>query len=696
MNPEPLPFLSSIVGGRARPRRPFTDPFSSPVPSWGNVLEADSEAVPMAPLRRLLGMKSPTEFERAPDGGTGEVAVYEAYLEAGFRGVIPSLIEEVSSFFGFSPSQLTPLTWRTLMALQVLGELHGLSIGVHEILYSYYFDPLVNKGWFYHLRSRDSAPLVEEPSRGVRGNHPFGDGWNSRYVFVKIHEPVGYPTSWRTMDVSRPVSFAGEAVAKLIMGIPRRFRWVTFLVSREALRNAVRSPVSVIYDEYQKVKVWKRHLSYTPPPRLARAALSAGGLSSISSTSAEIVPNRDLMADAHRRLTSEVLLLRGQVQDMMACRDLLIQQVRASARWEIMKEWLEKRVDHWNPEEEYRRHLFLSGGFNHRSENLSQAATPRSVIGSRFSERPSVGTKIRTVDFRLNKETRKALIFQRSWISANTTRQANQNTIMTTIKYKNRKKRAKRSLIPNLRMSVYNKRPKFCSSSVATALARSLRSDRAEWAFGRYVATELWLELGRYSLENDLVIRRLHEDPRIIGEGGAGAPLGSLDCVWDPEVPVRSRGLLSGTRRDVTTPMRPRLHRGSFLFDRMLEPRGLDPEIVFWNLMEPGGSSLDPEIFDWNPEAIGEPKGSSLDFIRTVLRLPRQDYYRYLFGFCILPLRSWPLSSSCDVFYFCMKSLTCLEGAGVGVMTQVPGLCCFPHLEKHDLDCSLYFTVPLQ
>ncbi|KAF2548412.1 hypothetical protein F2Q70_00020559 [Brassica cretica] len=28
--------------------------------------------------------------------------------------------------------------------------------------------------------------------------------------------------------------------------------------------------------------------------------------------------------------------------------------------------------------------------------------------------------------------------------------------------------------------------------------ARSLRSDRVEWTFGRYVATELWLELGRY------------------------------------------------------------------------------------------------------------------------------------------------------------------------------------------------------
>ena len=45
-------FLSSLVGGLPRPRRPFTDPFSSPVPSWGDVPEADSEAVPMAPLRR--------------------------------------------------------------------------------------------------------------------------------------------------------------------------------------------------------------------------------------------------------------------------------------------------------------------------------------------------------------------------------------------------------------------------------------------------------------------------------------------------------------------------------------------------------------------------------------------------------------------------------------------------------------------
>ena len=64
-------------------------------------------------------------------------------------------------------------------------------------------------------------------------------------------------------------------------------------------------------------------------------------------------------------------------------------------------------------------------------------------------------------------------------------------------------------------------------------------------------------------------------------------------------------------------------------------------------------------------------------FAGTVLRLTRQGYYRYLFEFRILPLGSWPLSSSYAVFYFCRKSLTGLEGAGVGVMTQVPGFAAF-------------------
>ncbi|KAF3525374.1 hypothetical protein F2Q69_00048818 [Brassica cretica] len=41
-----------------------------------------------------------------------------------------------------------------------------------------------------------------------------------------------------------------------------------------------------------------------------------------------------------------------------------------------------------------------------------------------------------------------------------------------------------------------------------------------------------------WSLENDLVTLRLHEDPGITGDGGTEALLGSLDRVWDSEVPV--------------------------------------------------------------------------------------------------------------------------------------------------------------
>ena len=151
MNPDLLAFPPSLVGGHTRPRRLFTDPFSSPIPSCGEVSEADSAAVPMAPLRRncscffddgpcseiregdladirrkyaippLAGMRSPSESERAPVGEANEVDVYEAYLKVGFRGGIHSLIAEVSSYFGFCPCQLTRLTWRILMAVQVLG-----------------------------------------------------------------------------------------------------------------------------------------------------------------------------------------------------------------------------------------------------------------------------------------------------------------------------------------------------------------------------------------------------------------------------------------------------------------------------------------------------------------------------------------------------------------------------------------------
>ncbi|CAG7864123.1 unnamed protein product [Brassica rapa] len=111
----------------------------------------------------------------------------------------------------------------------------------------------------------------------------------------------------------------------------------------------------------RRLKHGRSTLFYTSPPRLARAASLVNGLSSTSSTGVEAVSNDDPLVGAHRKLIGEVFFLRSQVQNMMTRRDLLIQQVKASSRWELMKQWLEKQVGHWDPEEEHRRHLFLSG-----------------------------------------------------------------------------------------------------------------------------------------------------------------------------------------------------------------------------------------------------------------------------------------------------------------------------------------------
>ncbi|KAF2546901.1 hypothetical protein F2Q70_00022579 [Brassica cretica] len=264
-------------------------------------------------------MRCPSEFERAPDGRSDEIAIYEAYLEAGFRVGVPSIVAEVSSFFCFCPSQLTPPTWRTLTAIQVLGEFHGFVVGVHEILYSCYFAPLVSKPGFYRLRSRDGTPLVEEPSRGIKGNYPFGDDWDTRYLFLKIPGSSPYPSFWRTVDVARPMSFIGDVVTKLVLGVPQWFRWVNFLMSKEALRHS---------------RVWVRGMAF------------------------------------HR--------------------DQSVLQGRATARWELMKEWLDKKVDHWNPEEEYRRYLFWAEGVDQlMTGGPVQAATSGSAAGSRYSGDPS-------------------------------------------------------------------------------------------------------------------------------------------------------------------------------------------------------------------------------------------------------------------------------------------------------------------
>ncbi|WZZ27668.1 hypothetical protein YC2023_011069 [Brassica napus] len=127
------------------------------------------------------------------------------------------------------------------------------------------------------------------------------------------------------------------------------------------------------------------------------------------------------------------------------------------------------------------------------------------------------------------------------------------------------------------------------------------------------------------NLEVYLSIMRSYLDPEVMWEPG-GSP-------FDPQI-VSGPGGHVGTQRPFGNPEVPSGRGGRLGTRRFL----LDPEVV-----SNPEVALDPEVV-WEPGSSSRPGG-------TVLRLPRQDYSR--------------------------KSLTGLEGAGVGVMTQVPGFAAF-------------------
>ncbi|KAL0899079.1 hypothetical protein Bca101_083040 [Brassica carinata] len=62
-------------------------------------------------------LRAPTSEERASIHAPGEIAVYEAFFETGFRGVVPALIVGLCDLFEISPSQLNPTAWRILIAI---------------------------------------------------------------------------------------------------------------------------------------------------------------------------------------------------------------------------------------------------------------------------------------------------------------------------------------------------------------------------------------------------------------------------------------------------------------------------------------------------------------------------------------------------------------------------------------------------
>ncbi|WZZ14802.1 hypothetical protein YC2023_107891 [Brassica napus] len=87
------------------------------------------------------------------------------------RDQVSSLIAEVSRAVNISPGQLNPPARRILIAMQNLGDLEGLVVGIAEVLYCYSVSPLNGRERSYHLHPRGRMLPVQELS-SIRGVIP--------------------------------------------------------------------------------------------------------------------------------------------------------------------------------------------------------------------------------------------------------------------------------------------------------------------------------------------------------------------------------------------------------------------------------------------------------------------------------------------------------------------------------------------
>ncbi|KAL0846824.1 hypothetical protein Bca101_020070 [Brassica carinata] len=298
----PIPY----VGGRARPRYPSADPFSSPLMSPVNVSEADNEAILGAPSRRRRFRLSDKEKADGPRLTIGEGDL------AGIRRrySIPESVKlRCAREFERAPDVLFCF----------------LSFSAYTINMAY--------ADCYPSAGRTSGYTVwdiqmNELPHGVRGGFPHDDLWNRRYMFMKVNGATGYPMFWRSI---------GEASVKLAMEISKRFRWIPFLVNQATLSHS---------------RVWG-FLGFRYRQYMASTIGSNRGGGDII-----LHVRREQCIPPHE----EILFLRAELRNMASHQAWVTQRTRAFARWEHMREFQEKNVNHRDLDGEYRRSLSSGGG----------------------------------------------------------------------------------------------------------------------------------------------------------------------------------------------------------------------------------------------------------------------------------------------------------------------------------------------
>ena len=201
-------------------------------------------------------LRVPTPEEHASSYIPGEISVYEAFFDSGLRRMIPDLIAGLCNLFEISPSQLNPLSWRILIAIQNLGDLEYISLGINEVIFAYHLAPLNGGEGRFHLRPRSGLLIVEELPKSDRKGPVLNKKWQERYAFMVF---PGSSHRWnfigrsrlilllsRTFDLvcscsaagTHPAPSEGEKSVLRARQLPAYRRQVHFLISETRLRRS--------------------------------------------------------------------------------------------------------------------------------------------------------------------------------------------------------------------------------------------------------------------------------------------------------------------------------------------------------------------------------------------------------------------------------------------------------------------------
>ncbi|KAH0862826.1 hypothetical protein HID58_080037 [Brassica napus] len=180
-------------------------------------------------------LRVPTPEEHASSYIPGEISVYEAFFDSGLRRMIPALIAGLCNLFEISPSQLNPLSWRILIAIQNLGDLEYISLGINEVIFAYHLAPLNGGEGRFHLRPRSGLLIVEELPKSDRKGPVLNKKWQERYAFMVF---PGSSHRWNFIAGSHHAPSEGEKDVLRARQLPADRRQVNFLVSETVLRRS--------------------------------------------------------------------------------------------------------------------------------------------------------------------------------------------------------------------------------------------------------------------------------------------------------------------------------------------------------------------------------------------------------------------------------------------------------------------------